>query len=180
MSRIGLFLYKRYIKKYLTPWYNYGQIVSLTCYSSTNWATTKFRYGRNHDLEGMSGMRLGTRTYELCEQAGINPERLEELAGLDRGEISRWAEGSWAPSYDALDRVADELGIPLRRVFCGDDEPPCTPKLTPRATVQELEKESAQSRVSFNLLSSTRGFYRFAGSKRIPTHLCEMDDSNPS
>lgn len=139
-------------------------------------------------------MRLCTRMRNLCEEAGTTPRQIEELAGLGKDDLSRLIIGAHVPSLDELQRVAHELDVPLRSLFFADDEPPSSPRLTPRVTWDQLTEVSPKPRLLPGLLSLMRVLIRSAAGrweagefwpsqsvkKDSPVRLCMMDSTEDS
>jgi transcriptional regulator with XRE-family HTH domain len=82
-------------------------------------------------------MLLAIRLHHLRIQKGLFVSELAEQSGLSASYISQIEKGQAIPSCQALDRLAEALDVPLYRLFY-DDDPPPTPWLTPRPTLDEL------------------------------------------
>ncbi len=85
---------------------------------------------------------------------------LEDLAartGLERSFLSRVENEEVIPPWESLERLAAAFGVPLHRLFYDGEQPPSTPFLTPRPTLQELADESRQppSREEFRSTAKT-------------------------
>jgi transcriptional regulator with XRE-family HTH domain len=89
-------------------------------------------------LQGASAMSIGARIRELREQKGLSQGDIEKATGLLRCYTSRVENGHTVPSLETLERFASALGIPLYHLFFKGEEPPATPNLGPRKTLEEL------------------------------------------
>ncbi len=87
-------------------------------------------------------MLIGERIRQLRAQKGFSQGDLEKASGLQRCYISRVEHGHTVPSLETLEKFAIALDIPLYRLFYQGEEPPPTPLLTPRRTLEELSEES--------------------------------------
>lgn len=87
-------------------------------------------------------MLIGHRIRQLREQKGLSQGDIEKASGLLRCYISRVEHGHTVPSLETLERFAAALDVPLYRLFYEGDEPPPTPNLTPRRTLEELAEEA--------------------------------------
>lgn len=83
-------------------------------------------------------MVIGERIKSLREQKGLSQGDIEKSSGLLRCYISRVEHGHTVPSLETLERFAAALGVPLYRLFYFGDNPPATPHLTERKTLDEL------------------------------------------
>lgn len=86
-------------------------------------------------------MMIGQRIRHLREQKGLSQGDIERVSGLLRCYISRVEHGHTVPSLETLERFAAALDVPLYKLFYTGDEPPPTPNLTPRRTLEELAEE---------------------------------------
>jgi len=90
-------------------------------------------------------MAIGARIRQLREQRKLSQGDIERMTGLLRCYTSRVENGHTIPSLETLERYAAALGMPLYQLFYTGDEPPPTPNLTPRQTLDELaEAEGMQ------------------------------------
>jgi transcriptional regulator with XRE-family HTH domain len=83
-------------------------------------------------------MLIGTRLRQLREQKQMSQGDIEERSGLLRCYISRVENGHTVPSLETLVRFAGVLDVPLYQLFYSGEEPPPTPSLTPRKTLEEM------------------------------------------
>src|ERR1019366_9122428 len=89
-------------------------------------------------------MVIGTRLRSLREEKGMSQGDIEKATGMLRCYISRVENGHTTPSLETLERFSDALTVPLyEMVYSGEGEVP-TPKLTPRASLDELAGQSGQ------------------------------------
>ncbi len=86
-------------------------------------------------------MLIGQRIRALRERKGLSQGDLEKASGLLRCYISRVEHCHTVPSLETLEKFAAALDIPLYRLFYEGEEPPLTPNLTPRPTLEELAEE---------------------------------------
>jgi transcriptional regulator with XRE-family HTH domain len=70
---------------------------------------------------------------------------IERASGLLRAYISRVEHGHILPSLETLERFAGALRIPLYRFFYTGEDPPTTPLLTPRLSLEDLADEEGLS-----------------------------------
>jgi len=90
-------------------------------------------------------MSIGTRIRQLREQKGLSQGDIEKSMGLLRCYISRVENGHTVPSLETLERFAAALDIPLYRLFYTGEDPPSTPHLTPRKSLEELAEEEGNA-----------------------------------
>ena len=81
---------------------------------------------------------IGLRIRQLREQRGLSQGDIEEVSGLLRCYVSRVENGHTVPSLETLERFAAALSVPVYRFFYTGEDPPSTPNLTPRATLEQL------------------------------------------
>jgi transcriptional regulator with XRE-family HTH domain len=86
-------------------------------------------------------MLIGQRIRQLRAQKGRSQGDVEKASGLLRCYISRVEHGHTVPSLETLEKFAKALGVPLYQLFYQGEEPPATPHLTPRRTLEELAQE---------------------------------------
>ncbi|MGH9469908.1 MAG: helix-turn-helix domain-containing protein [Terriglobia bacterium] len=89
-------------------------------------------------------MLIGERIRQLREQKRLSQGDIEKASGLLRCYISRVEHGHTVPSLDTMERFAAALDVPLYRLFYAGDEPPATPNLSHRKTLEELAQEEGQ------------------------------------
>ncbi len=90
-------------------------------------------------------MSIGARIRQLREQQGLSQGDIEEVTGLLRCYISRVENNHTVPSLETLERFAAALNVPLYRFFYTGEDPPATPNLTPRRTLEELAEEDGKA-----------------------------------
>ena len=86
-------------------------------------------------------MLIGGRLCTLRKQRGFSQGDLQTATGLMRSYISRVERGHTVPSIETLERFAAALGVPLYQLFYEGEDPPPTPHLTYRPTLEELANE---------------------------------------
>jgi len=89
-------------------------------------------------------MLIGARLRHLREHKGLSQGDIERTTGLLRCYISRVENGHTVPSLETLERFSAALDVPLYQLFYAGDEPPPTPNLTPRKTLEELAEDSSR------------------------------------
>ena len=100
---------------------------------------------------------IGQRIRELRKQKGLSQRGMEEASGLHASYVSRVEHGHTVPSLETLEKFAKALDVPLYRLFYSGEQPPPTPHLTPRKTLEELATES-ESEARF--LSRLKSLFR--------------------
>lgn len=70
--------------------------------------------------------RFGQRVKELRQATGLSQEAFADRCGFARSYMSRIERGGANPSLDAVQVVADALGIEVFRMFIADGEPTAT------------------------------------------------------
>lgn len=94
--------------------------------------------------EGAKGMAIGARIRQLRERKGLSQGDIERATGLLRCYTSRVENGHTVPALETLERFATGLGMPLYQLFYPGDEPPPTPQLSPRKSLEELAEEESK------------------------------------
>jgi transcriptional regulator with XRE-family HTH domain len=94
--------------------------------------------------KGAMDMPIGLRIRQIREQKGLSQGDIEKLTGLLRCYTSRVENGHTIPSLDTLEKYAAALNMPLYQLFYNGDEPPPTPNLTSRRTLEELAQEEGK------------------------------------
>ena len=102
-------------------------------------------------------MLIGERLRQLREQKGFSQGDIENASGLLRCYISRVEHGHTVPSLETLERFAAALDVPLYRLFYTGEDPPPTPNLTPRQTLEELADEPGASGSEARFLLKLKG-----------------------
>jgi transcriptional regulator with XRE-family HTH domain len=93
---------------------------------------------------GAQDMSIGTRIRTLREQKGLSQGDIERMTGLLRCYTSRVENGHTIPSLETLERFAAALGVPLYRLFYMGEDPPPTPGLTPRKTLEQMAQSEGK------------------------------------
>jgi transcriptional regulator with XRE-family HTH domain len=86
-------------------------------------------------------MLIGQRIRQLREQKRLSQGDLEKASGLLRCYISRVEHRHTVPSLETLEKFAIALDVPLYGLFYEGKEPPPTPHLSPRRTLEELAED---------------------------------------
>lgn len=86
---------------------------------------------------------IGVRIRQLREQKGLSQGDIEERTGLLRCYISRVENGHTVPSLETLERFAGALEVPFYRFFYTDDDPPPTPYLAARKSLEDMALEGS-------------------------------------
>jgi transcriptional regulator with XRE-family HTH domain len=87
-------------------------------------------------------MLIGSRLRQLREQKQMSQGDIEERTGLLRCYVSRVENGHTVPSLETLVRFAGVLDVPLYQLFYSGEDPPPTPSLTPRKTLEEMTADN--------------------------------------
>ena len=90
-------------------------------------------------------MLIGERIRQLREQKNLSQGDVEKASGLLRCYISRVEHGHTIPSLDTLERFAAALDVPLYRLFYAGENPPPTPHLSERKSLEELAEEDGDA-----------------------------------
>jgi transcriptional regulator with XRE-family HTH domain len=101
-------------------------------------------------------MLIGERIRQLREEKGLSQGELEKASGLLRCYISRVEHGHTVPSLETLEKFATALDVPLYRLFYEGEEPPPTPHLTRRRTLEELAEEPGRGGLEARFLLKLR------------------------
>ncbi len=80
--------------------------------------------------------------------------------------ISRVEHGHTVPSVETLERFAAALGVPLYQLFYEGENPPPTPHLTHRPSLEELANEPGAEGAEARFLLKVR---------KVVTHIKESD-----
>ncbi len=89
-------------------------------------------------------MSIGARIRQIREQRGLSQGDIEKATGLLRCYTSRVENGHTVPSLETLERFAAALEVPLYKLFYTGEDPPATPNLTRRETLEELAQEDSK------------------------------------
>lgn len=102
-------------------------------------------------------MSIGLRIRQLREQKGLSQGDIEKATGLLRCYTSRVENGHTVPSLETLERFAAALNIPLYELFYSGEEPPPTPFLTSRKSLEELAGEEGMNEADAKFLWKLKG-----------------------
>jgi DNA-binding XRE family transcriptional regulator len=112
---------------------------------------------------------IGQRLRQLREEKGLSQGDIERASGLLRAYISRVEHGHIVPSLETLERFAGALRIPLYRFFYTGEDPPRTPHLTPRLSLEDLADEEGLSGAEARFLLRLQAWVgRLAQSDKTP------------
>jgi transcriptional regulator with XRE-family HTH domain len=103
-------------------------------------------------------MDIGLRLRRLRKQKGMSQGDIKKATGLLRCYTSRVENGHTIPSLDTLERFASGLGLPLYQLFYEGEEPPATPNLTPRQTLEEIATAPGKRGANARFLLKLNGF----------------------
>ncbi|HEV2492932.1 MAG TPA: helix-turn-helix transcriptional regulator [Terriglobia bacterium] len=101
---------------------------------------------------------IGQRIRQLREQKKLSQGDIEETTGLLRCYVSRVENGHTVPSLETLERFAAALDIPLYQFFYTGEDPPHTPRLTQRRTLEELAEENGSTGTDARFLLKLKNF----------------------
>ncbi|WP_323767232.1 XRE family transcriptional regulator [Marinovum sp.] len=88
---------------------------------------------------------LGERVRELRKGHGWTLEQAAKKAGLARSTLSKIENGQMSPTYDALKKLAQGLGISVPQLFT----PPQNDKITGRLSVTRSGEGAAQATTTY-------------------------------
>jgi transcriptional regulator with XRE-family HTH domain len=108
-------------------------------------------------------MAIGARIRQLRTKGGLSQGDIERVTGLLRCYTSRVENGHTIPSLETLERYAAAFGLPLYQLFYPGDEPPPTPNLTPRKTLEELAGEEGKQGVDARFLLKLKSLAEHIG-----------------
>lgn len=63
------------------------------------------------------------RILELQKQSGLTVKALEAATGISNGSFSKWKKGTYAPSAEAVLRLAKYFHVSTDYLFCLSDSP---------------------------------------------------------
>ncbi|HKS95925.1 MAG TPA: helix-turn-helix transcriptional regulator [Terriglobia bacterium] len=110
---------------------------------------------------------IGQRIRQLREQKRLSQGDIEETTGLLRCYVSRVENGHTVPSLETLERFAAALDVPVYQFFYTGEDPPKTPRLTERRTLEELAEEDGSAGTDARFLLKLKNFVsRIAESDR--------------
>ena len=96
-------------------------------------------------LMGFSSMKIAARIRQIRFEHSLSLEDLAATAGLGKTLLASFVEnGQRVPSWQALVRLAEALGVPFYILFYANLDSLSTPWLTPRPTSQQLMDESCR------------------------------------
>ena len=75
------------------------------------------------------------RILELQKQSGLTVKALEAATGISNGSFSKWKKGTYAPSAEAVLRLAKYFHVSTDYLFCLSDSP--CPKVEISLTEEE-------------------------------------------
>src|SRR4029077_10568405 len=90
-----------------------------------------------------ASMYIAGRLRELREFKKLSQGDIERRTGLLRCYISRVENGHTVPSLETLERFAGALEVPFYRFFYTDDDPPPTPYLAARKSLEDMALEGS-------------------------------------
>ena len=76
------------------------------------------------DLNAERLRQLGDRVRDLRIHANLTQEAFAEMTNINRRTLQRIERGTSDPSYSALTRIADALGIPLSDLIRSSEPQP--------------------------------------------------------
>ena len=62
------------------------------------------------------------RIRELRKAAGLSQHSLAKTLGVTQGAISQWEQGWTHPSYKALRKLTESLGVTLNELYSEEDD----------------------------------------------------------
>jgi transcriptional regulator with XRE-family HTH domain len=103
-------------------------------------------------------MLLAQQIRQLRDQSGFSLQDLAKRAGFKTTFISQLERGEQIPSCCDLDTISEALQVPLYRLFY-DQQPPATPWLTPRISLEEYFKKTGGFSAKVRLRNTVRVLY---------------------
>jgi transcriptional regulator with XRE-family HTH domain len=101
---------------------------------------------------------IGQRIRQLREQKKLSQGDIEDTTGLLRCYVSRVENGHTVPSLETLERFAAALDVPVYQFFYTGEDPPQTPHLTERRTLEELAQEDGTAGTDARFLLKLKNF----------------------
>ena len=89
-------------------------------------------------------MEIAARTRKLRLESSMSSAAVGLGAATELGLLVLLAEQKEVLTWETIEDLAQALNVPLRR-FSFDGQPPATPRLTPRLTLQELASLGSRS-----------------------------------
>jgi len=89
-------------------------------------------------------MIIGDRIRAIREQKKLCQVDLAVRAGLLRSYLSQVEDGEAVPDVGALDRIAAALEVPLKQLFCDDDDLPPLPNLLRRRSANDIVRRRSK------------------------------------
>lgn len=68
----------------------------------------------------MDQVKIGKFIAELCKKNGLTQEQLGERIGVTNKTISRWETGSYMPSIDMLEVLAETFSVSINGLIAGE------------------------------------------------------------
>jgi len=101
---------------------------------------------------------IGQRIRQLREQKKLSQGDIEETTGLLRCYVSRVENGHTVPSLETLERFAAALDVPVYHFFYTGEDPPQTPHLAERLTLEELAEQEGSTGTDARFLLKLQNF----------------------
>lgn len=89
-------------------------------------------------------MPIGARIRTMRIEKGLSQGDIERETGLLRCYTSRVENRHTVPALETLEKFARALGVPLYQLFFEGEDPPPTPHLTPRVSLEDLAKSPSK------------------------------------
>jgi transcriptional regulator with XRE-family HTH domain len=103
-------------------------------------------------------MLFGLRVNQLRNQSGLSLHELASRSGLRTTYLSKIEAGEEIPTCLVLETLSQALQVPLYRLFY-DRQPPPTPWLTPRLSLEEYFDKTAGLHAKPRLRETVRLLY---------------------
>ena len=91
-------------------------------------------------------MEIARRIRKLRLQNALSLAEVAMRADVGACFLARLEDGKEVPSWEAVERLAAALNVPVSQLFYSDSQPPLTPRLTRRLTMQEVAAEPSPRR----------------------------------
>jgi len=82
---------------------------------------------------------IGARISELRKASGMSQAKFADVVGLSAEFVSRLERGLKSPSILTLARIADGLGLELKKLFDIDAPPPTRKQVLAQGVARKLE-----------------------------------------
>ncbi|MGH9377366.1 MAG: helix-turn-helix domain-containing protein [Terriglobia bacterium] len=96
------------------------------------------------------------RLQQIRIHKAMSQYQLAERAGLSITYIDKLEAGEKIPSCQTLESLAEALDVPIYELFYNGWETPQTPWLTPRPTLEELQRSQQETKPETGLMERVK------------------------